>query len=281
MELLVGTAGGVFDETGRPLSSSPVVHLARRDDAWWAVGPEGLIRNGRPVTDTPNVTLNCVLPTEHTVWVGGSNARLFRLEAEELREETTFLGAPGRDKWHTPWGGPPDIRSMSEASDGVVYVNVHVGGILRFDDSGFVPTVDIESDVHQVVAHPTRPEVAATASARGWAVTVNGHDFEFNSDGLTHTYCRAVALDGDTIWVSASRGPRGGDARLFRGNLAGTEVEPVSGLPVFDGNLDTHCVLANGGFVFVGHGPEVWGSTDSGASWELLLGDLPDVTCLA
>src|SRR5690606_40490755 len=68
------------------------------------------------VTDTPNVTLNCVLPTEHTVWVGGSNARPFRLEAEELREETTFLGAPGRDKWHTPWGGPPDIRSMSEAS---------------------------------------------------------------------------------------------------------------------------------------------------------------------
>ena len=55
----------------------------------------------------------------------------------------------GRDRWYTPWGGPPDTRSMTSA-DGKVYANVHVGGVVRSADAGrtWQPTaLDIDADV--------------------------------------------------------------------------------------------------------------------------------------
>src|SRR2546429_115455 len=75
----------------------------------------------------------------------------------------------GRDRWFTPWGGPPDTRSISE-DDEAVYVNIHVGGILRSVDCGrtWQPTLPIERDVHKVLARPGR---LYAASARGLAVS--------------------------------------------------------------------------------------------------------------
>lgn len=283
MDLLIGTTAGVFDLEGKAQSgASRVSHVARSGENWWAVGDDGLVRNGQVVAaPPPGAVLHCVAPGSGRVWVGADSARLSYLDDGELVEDESFARAPGRDAWHTPWGGPPDVRSLSVGPDGVLYVNVHVGGILRHTGDGFSPTVDIASDVHQVLAHPDRPGVVVAATAQGLAMTGNGSDFGFRTDGLPHTYCRAVAVDRDTVLVSASRGPRGGDARLYRGPLDGGALEPCKGLPIFEENIDTHCVLARPDAYFLGHGPQLWVSADGGDSWEAATDGLPSVTALA
>lgn len=212
MTCLIGTVAGVFDLTGRPLLEGRAIsHLARRRDEWWGVGDEGLWRDGELVAvPAPGVTLNCVQPSPETVWVGADSARLFRLEGDRLVEDPGFAATPGREEWHTPWGGPPDVRSMSLDIDGVLYVNVHVGGIVRYGPDGPSPTLDIHADVHQVVAHPERSGAVVAACALGLAESMDGVEFTFRTEGLDHRYSRAAALDGDIILISSSRGPRGG-----------------------------------------------------------------------
>ncbi|MFN8233199.1 MAG: hypothetical protein U0V56_06925, partial [Actinomycetota bacterium] len=63
------------------------------------------------------------------IHVGTSGARLLRLVGNALEPVEGFAAVAGREGWFTPWGGPPDTRSISEW-DHDVYVNVHVGGIL-------------------------------------------------------------------------------------------------------------------------------------------------------
>src|SRR5437763_19482 len=62
---------------------------------------------------------------------GTRKARLLRIgENAAVELVGGFDRAPGRDGWYTPWGGPPDTRSISEDRQSV-FVNVHVGGVLR------------------------------------------------------------------------------------------------------------------------------------------------------
>lgn len=282
MDLLIGTEAGVFDVGGDALlQGSRVNHVVRHGYDWWTVGEDGLLRNGEVMAPPPpGTTLNCVSPAPERVWVGADSARLFYPNGGRLLEDRRFAEAPGRESWHTPWGGPPDVRSMSLGPEGTLYVNVHVGGILRYEDSDITQTLDIAADVHQVVAHPERPGVVVAATARGLAWTEDGRDFAFRTDGLAHTYCRAVAVYGDKVVVSASRGPRGGDARLFHGSLEGGPLRPCEGLPTFRTNIDTHCVTVGPAGCFVGNGGTVWSSLDGGDTWEVAAGDLPTITSL-
>lgn len=286
MTVLIGTVSGVFTLDGTPTTSNGRInHLTRHDGSWWAVDEAGrLIRDGAVVaTASEGVKLNCVMPAHDTVWVGTGGARLFRLEGADLVEDEFFADAPGRESWYTPWGGPADVRSMAVDAEAALFVNVHVGGILRYDDSGITPTIDIEADVHQVVAHPDRAGLVAAATAWGLAVSSNGHDFEIRSEGLHSRYCRAVVFAGDRLFVSASSGPGGGDAMIYRAALAGGPLEPVrSGLPPrFEGNLDTHCLVTDGEDVYLGNGHSVWRSDDSGDTWTVVTETLPRIVCLA
>ncbi|MFP3915081.1 MAG: hypothetical protein ACLFWM_09420 [Actinomycetota bacterium] len=283
MDLLVGTAAGVLDLEGRYLlEGTGVSHVTGDTGDWWAATDGGLVRNGQAVASPPSgARLNCVAVAGDRIWVGADSARLFRFSDGELIEDPALADAPGRDTWHTPWGGPPDVRSLAVGSDGVLYVNVHVGGILRRDGEGFTPLVDIHSDVHQVAAHPHQPRAVAAATARGLAVAFDGGSFEFRTEGLEHSYCRAVGLEEETVLVSASRGPRGGASRLYRGSLRGGDLAACGDLPPFDSNLDTHCVLARSDGYFLGHGSSVWVSRDRGETWEEAAGGLPTITSLA
>lgn len=283
MRLLIGTRGGVFDHGGRRLDDGDRVHhVVGEPGGWWAATVRGLVRNGDLVAPTPGgAVLNCVAVTGDGVLVGADRARLFRLEGDSLVEDRDFATAPGRDQWHTPWGGPPDVRSLAEGPDGVLYINVHVGGILRGEGGRYRPTLDIDADVHQVVAHPGRPGTVLAACARGLARSDDGNRFEFVTRGLAHHYCRAVAVAGDTVVISASRGPGGGDARLHRGSLAGGELEPIGSPGPLTGNIDTHCLVAGADGYYMGNGSRVWGSADRGTTWQEVRGDLPEVTCLA
>src|SRR5436309_2463988 len=102
-----------------------------RTEVWQAADPDGWTH----VADLETNRATCIVAVGEDVFVGSSEARLFRLAGRTLEPVAPFDQAEGRAGWYTPWGGPPDTRSMANW-DQAIYVNVHVGGILRTDDGG-------------------------------------------------------------------------------------------------------------------------------------------------
>ena len=233
------------------------------------------------LADLANFRATCIAAMDEDVLVGSSQARLFRVVGEGLEPVSGFDHAEGRSTWYTPWGGPPDTRSISEW-DEAVYVNVHVGGILRTEDQGetWTPTIDIDADVHQVT---TAEGLVLAASAGGLAMSADrGGAWTFRSEGLEAPYSRAVTVCGDAVIVSASRGPRGGHAAVYRGALGGGGLEQCrTGLPEwFDDNIDSYCLDAHPDRSFVAFGTSdgrVFASEDAGRSWAEFASGLPSV----
>jgi hypothetical protein len=182
--ILVGTADGIHEvgDSGRRGAirhpGRDVTAVAPEDNQLWAIldGREIWHTAGMNwwfhVADMEGLQATCLAHTHAGVVVGTSEAHLFRVAGQGLEPVAPFDEAPGRERWFTPWGGPPDTRSVSE-DDEAVYVNVHVGGILRSVDCGrtWHPTLPIETDVHKVLARPGR---LYAASARGLAVSLDG-----------------------------------------------------------------------------------------------------------
>jgi hypothetical protein len=112
-----------------------------------------------------------------------------------------------------------------------------------------------------------------------------GDTWEYRTDGLHATYCRAVALVGDTVLVSASNGPRGGQSALYRGGAAGGALERCTdGLPEsFDSNIDSLSLDAapdEGVAAFGTADGRIFASTDEGGSWSQVAEGLPAALCL-
>jgi hypothetical protein len=300
--LMVGTKVGLFlvdlqrggAAGAREEQKERVTALAVRDSDVWAAFDGAALHHRDPDgswSPLPWVderfSMTCLLPTRSGVWVGTAGAHLLRLEGERPATLESFEQIEGRADWYTPWGGPPDTRSLSADGAGAVYVNVHVGGILRSTDGGgtWQQTIDIHSDVHEVVAGPADGMVLA-ATALGMAASRDrGETWEFIDRGLHATYSRAVAVVGESVFLSASEGPGGRRSAVYRAPLAldGPFVRCTDGLPEwFGSNIDTGCVVAAGDMVVVGTaGGSVFGSADQGERWEEIAGGLPPVTCLA
>lgn len=182
----------------------------------------------------------------------------------------SFESAPTRDQWFTPWGGPPVVRTWSVAPDtGALFVNVHVGGILRSTDGGgsWTATLDLQHDVHEVVALAGGVVLAACGDA-GLAVSRdNGDTWSFVVEGLApgSTYARAVAATDDGwVLLSASQGAGGGRSAVYRRRLdaVGQSFEVVAdGL---DGNVDSGMLTPSR---FETERGTVWVSADAGATW--------------
>jgi photosystem II stability/assembly factor-like uncharacterized protein len=211
-----------------------------------------------------------------------------RLRGDRLEPVESFDQAKGREDWYTPWGGPPDVRSMSRGPDGVIHANVHVGGIVRSADDGssWEPTIDIDADVHQVLAPPGHPRLVVAACARGLVGSDDGGEtWRYEREGLHSSYCRAVAVGNGTLYLSSSAGPRGGRAALYRIQISsrGSFEKCADGLPEwFESNIDSGCVAAEGDEVAFGtHEGEVFGSTDAGRTWESWATGLSPVRCVA
>jgi hypothetical protein len=251
--------------------------IVDRADIWHA--PKG---EWRHVSTLHGLDATCIAMTD-AIHVGSSEARLFRLDGEELQPVEAFDAVEGRAAWYTPWGGPPDTRSICEwGSD--VYVNVHVGGILHTGDGGTTwnPTIDIDADVHQVA---TAERLVVAACARGLASSRDeGKTWSVRTDGLDAEamYARAVAVCGDQVLVSTSNGPRGDRAAVYRADLVEGAFERCrSGLPEwFDDNIDTACLdaLNDGSYAVFGTADgRVYGSGDAGGTWHELASGLPPV----
>lgn len=293
---LVGTEDGLFElggGGGKALAGRAVTCLVAENGSFWCVLDGRGICRGSPDGDWKEVAAlaegraRCLLPDPDGLFVGTSEAHLMRLRSGALEPVEGFERVEGREAWHTPWGGPPDTRSLCRDAQGTLYANVHVGGVARSRDGGrrWLPTgLDIRADVHQVAS----PEagLVVVAAAAGFGVSRDGGSrFRFENDGLHSTYARALALGDGTVYMTASRGPRGGEARVYRRPLAGGVefARCERGLPdAFGDNIDTHCLAASGRLVAFGASDgSVWKSADAGETWEQAASGLPAVRCLA
>lgn len=297
-DLLIGTSEGLFGLAGgesHPDASFGVREVGALvvDDglAWAVAGRNAIVRREADGTWTEVARsdafdLTCLVPTTHGALAGTEEAHLLRLAGDDgvLARVEAFETVEGRETWFTPWGGPPAVRSIARDLAGRLHANVHVGGIPRSIDAGasWEPTIDIDADVHQVVAHPAEPDVVLAAGAVGLAVSVDGgSSWRIEREGLHATYARAVAVAGDRVLLSVSNGPRGGRAALYR-----TALEPgatfercTMGLPEwFDGNIDSGWLDARGSEVAFGTGDgEVFVSDDAGEHWTRAATGLPSI----
>jgi hypothetical protein len=305
--VLVGTKDGLLELGSRSrthLAGHRVTAIAVDRRHWWAaVDDRGIWRAGagggrrwEHVTDSPDHPVTCLLPGPRGVLVGTEGAHLLRLEGRTLRPVDSFEAVDGRRRWYTPWGDPADVRSLAADTAGRVYVNIHVGGIVRSVRGGdgkhgvnggtsWQPTVDIEADVHQVLAHPTIPGLVFAAAAVGFGTSRDGGaTWTFTEAGLHASYLRAVAVAGESVLVSASTGPGSRRAALYR-RPVGSEApfeRCREGLPEwFRANVDTYCVAAAGSTVVAGiDDGVVFRSEDEGRRWEVLADGLPSVSCV-
>ena len=299
--LLAGTEAGLLELTsgGNPVTTAfagqSVDAIAGGPTGWWAVVDGAEVWSAdepgrwarRAVATGPALT--CLAATPAGPVVGTAGAHLARLVDGRLQRLDAFDHAEGRHDWYTPWGGPPDTRSLSVDAHGTLFVNVHVGGILRSTDAGrrWAPTIDLHADVHQVVADAGGTAgLVLAACAEGLGVSDDGGTtWRIDDEGLHATYSRAVAASDATVIVSASTGPRGDRCGLYRRRLvaAGSFERCRAGLPEwFGGNIDTACLVAGGTTVAAATADgEAFASDDDGATWRQVAGELPRIRCLA
>jgi hypothetical protein len=302
--ILVATWGdGLFAITGdkrtQEIAEQRVRGLAPdgRGGALAIVGQHSLRRrapSGEWATvATSEFELSCCMAVRDAIYVGTDDARMLRLSHRDgvLDPIDAFDNIAGRDAWFAGSAivngqrlGPPlGIRSVAANSSGsVLFANVHVGGIPRSMDGGrtWQPTIDINSDVHEVRAHQIDPDIVVAASAIGLCMSHDaGATWTIERNGLHAPYCSAVAFSGDDILVSASTDHFATQGRIYRRPVRpnGDMVAVENGLPNWiNGIADTGCIATDGStIVVVDRAGTLYLSTDFGLAWSTSSSELP------
>jgi hypothetical protein len=294
---------GLFAVTGegrtQEIANQPVRGLAPdgRGGALAIVGRHSLRRrapDGEWATVAPSeFVLSCCLAVGDAIYVGTDDARMLRLShgSGTLDPIDGFDNTAGRDAWFAGSAivngqrlGPPlGIRSLAANSNrSILFANVHVGGIPRSIDGGktWHPTIDINSDVHEVRAHQTDPDIVVAASAIGLCISQDaGTTWTIECDGLHAAYCSAVAFSGDNIFVSASTDHFATKGRIYRRPTRpdGDKVAVEDGLPTWiNGIADTGCIATHGSTIaVVDKAGILYMSTEFGRAWSQSSEELP------
>jgi len=302
--ILVATwSDGLFAVTGdvrtQEIANQPVRGLAPdgRGGALAIIGRHSLRRrapSGEWTTvATSEFELSCCMAVGDAIYAGTDDARMLRLNpgSSVLDPIDGFDNVAGRDAWFAGSAivngqrlGPPlGIRSVAANANGtILFANVHVGGIPRSMDGGrtWQPTIDINSDVHQVCAHPADPDIVVAASAIGLCISRDaGATWTIECDGLHASHCSAIAFSGDNILVSASVDPFAAQGRIYRRPIRpdGEIVAVEDGLPTWtDGKADTGCIATKGStIVVVDRAGALYLSTEFGRAWSRSSSELP------
>ena len=231
--------------------------------------------------------LSCCVAVGDVIFVGSDDARILRVDPDGGQQWLTgFDAVEGRDRWYAGsaivdgklMGPPLGVRSMTATCDGgALLANVHVGGVPRSTDGGrtWRPTIDIDSDVHQVLAHPTRPELVIAAAAAGLCVSRDaGASWAIEQRGLHAPHCSAVAFVGEDIFVAASIDPFSEQGAVYRRPIdADDPLEPAGrGLPRWtDRVVDTDCIATRGSVLAVMDGSGRLYVSDGAAAWSVAL----------
>src|SRR5882672_7198959 len=228
--------------------------------------------------------LSCCVPIGNVVFVGTDDAHILRVDPDGAQQCLTgFDAVAGRDRWYAgaaivdgklmwPQLG---IRSMTATCDGAVLLaNVHVGGVPRSTDAGLTwrPTIDIDCDIHQVCAHPTRPDIVIAAAAAGLCISRDaGATWTIERQGLHAHYCSAVAFGSNDIFVAASTDHFATQGAVYRRPIdSNGPLQPLGGgMPKWiDGIADTNCIATRDSMVAViDQSGRLYVSHDDGASW--------------
>jgi hypothetical protein len=301
MSIMVGTRDGLHEiapHRRHHFAGHEVRRLAWEDQRLWAVTDGNTIWRGRDqweaVAKADDFGVRCILPSTIGLLVGTSDGRVMRLEDSALVPLEGFDRVEGRDRWWQVDGldHVANTRSLGQAPDGTLYANIHVGGIYRSRDLGntWEPTIDQETDVHEIRALADGFVVAATGTAGLCVSKDHGDHWDSITDGLPSRtgpvlpYARAVASSGDVILLTASTGPQSDDAGVYRGHLhtTGPLERCRRGLPSrFRDNIDTGCLAVGGGVAVFGTTEgSVFISDDAGESWTEIAHDLPPVLCV-
>jgi hypothetical protein len=269
------------DSSGNALAIVGGNSLCRRtaDGAWSTIASSEL-------------ELTCCVAVGATIYVSTDDAQVMRVcNGGGLERLEGFDHVPGRDRWYAGTAlvdgrlvGPPlGIRSLAATCNhAALLANVHVGGIPRSTDGGatWQPTIEIDTDVHQVCAHPARPEIVIAAAGMGLCISRDaGKTWATEREGLHASYCSAVAFAGDDILVAASSDHFASQGAIYRRPLERNErILPVGGgLPRWiDGIADTGYIAACGLAVAVADGAgNLFLSEDAGRTWSRGGGTLP------
>ena len=291
MQILLGTSAGL----GRLGDDGMIDWLLKGDitvvnGGWAIVDHEGVVAvdDPRSTVATPLRPL-CLATAPWGLLIGTAEARLFELGtgASKVSPVGSFDRIRTRDEWYTPWGGPPDTRSLTITAAGTPLVNVHVGGVWRGEDDGtWTEVIAVEQDTHQVLAVGDESSMVVAAAAVGFGQSDDdGRTFSWTRAGLHDTYCRAVAVADDIVLVTASTGPFTKHGAVYVRPLDddGPFTRCDNGLPEwFEGNIDTFRLAAHGPVVALGTDDgRVYSSHDAGTSWALSASGVGAIRCVA
>ena len=247
---------------------------------------------------TAQASLACCVAVGDVIYVGTDDAHVLRIStAGEIEHLHGFDRMTGREKWYagaalingTLFGPPLGIRSITATSDGAVLLaNVHVGGIPRSVDgcATWQATIDIDSDVHEVRAHPSRPGIVVAAAAVGLCTSSDGGaTWNVEQAGLHAPYCSAVGFVEDDVLVATATDHFAPRSAIYRRRMDehGPLERIARGLPAWlDGIVDTGCIATHGSAVAVADkNGTVYASHDTGRTWSRRADGIPTPNSVA
>ena len=214
--------------------------------------------------------------------IGTEPPHVYRLEVGSGQAQLMagFEALECRPRWHTPWGGPPALRSMARTGDGWVYADVHVGSIMRSPDGGTTwqpVTPQLHEDVHQVATCAAAEDrVYAQTADAFWLSEDRGDSWTHRGAGLGERYGRCVTVhpkDPDLVLATVSDGPHGEDVhgQLYRSEDAGRSWTHVAdGFPAGTAeNIDTfHVVFSPQGVAWAVAGRTLYVGWERATDWQ-------------
>lgn len=249
-----------------------------------------------------------------TLYCGVEPTALFR--SDDSGESWSFVQGlfdhPHREKW-TPGAGGQCLHTVlpDPSNRQRMWVAMSTGGVYCTDDGGktwqarnrgiraeFLPDKypEFGQCVHKVAMHSSRPErlflqnhwglYRSDDGAESWKDIANGVPSDFGFAMVAHPH------DPDTVYIvpieaDEFRCTPEGKLRVYRTRNAGASWEPLTrGLPQ-KGAYETVLrdamaadALNPAGIYFGTRSGKLYGSSDEGKSWQLILDGLPPATCV-